>query len=178
MNLEPIAPPDFKLDVFSAWEKAFLLTCGDFQVMKFNTMTIGWGAYGIMWGKPFVQVVVRPTRYTYQFMEEYDTFTVTGFPPEFDRTLDFLGTVSGRKRDKIQEAGLTPIAAQIVEAPAFAEATLVIECKKIYFHDLEPAHFLATYIPLAYMNDYHRVYYGEILGIWGTSEYINPSTRG
>ena len=66
------------------WENQwFLLTCGDFSEKRFNTMTVAWGSLGSMWNKPFAQVVVRPTRYTYEFMEEYNTFTLCAFPSQY-----------------------------------------------------------------------------------------------
>ena len=156
------------LRLFDNW---LLLTAGDFAAHAYNTMTISWGSLGTMWNKPFVQVVVRPTRYTYSFMERYPTFTLTAFPSQFKDALDLLGSKSGRDGDKIKASGLTPVASNHVAAPNFAEAELVLECKKIYFDDYEPAHFLANYIQKNYTNDFHRVYFGEILAIQGTAAY-------
>ena len=77
----------------------FLLTCGDFEKQHFNTMTISWGSLGIMWNKPFAMVVVRPTRYTYGFMNQYNDFTLTAFPEQFRKDLSLLGSKSGRNYD-------------------------------------------------------------------------------
>lgn len=150
------------------WSKRWLLlTAGDFAKNEFNAMTIGWGSFGVMWRKPFVQVVVRPTRYTHEFMERFDTFTVCALPEKYRKALTLLGTKSGRDGDKIKEAGLTPVASSIVAAAAFAEADLIVECKKMYWQDLDPAHFLDKTIESNYpKNDYHRIYFGEILGIF------------
>ena len=152
--------------------KGMLLTAGDLKKQSFNTMTIGWGSFGLMWNKPFIQVVVRPTRYTQSFMEEYDTFTVCAFPAQYRDALQLLGSKSGRDGNKIAEAGLHPIASAQIPAPAFAEAELILECKKIYWQDFNPAHFIDSRIQKNYpMNDYHRVYFGEILGIIGNESY-------
>ena len=156
------------LRLFDNW---LLLTAGDFAAQAYNAMTISWGSLGTMWNKPFVQVVVRPTRYTYSFMERYPTFTLTAFPSQYKHALDLLGSKSGRDGDKIKDSGLTPIASVKVAAPSFAEAELVLECKKIYFDDYEPTQFLADYIQKNYKNDFHRVYFGEILAIQGTAAY-------
>ncbi len=146
-----------------------LLTSGDFKRGEYNAMTISWGSLGIMWGRPFVQVVVRPQRYTYEFMEAYDSFTLTAFSKEYRKALNLLGTKSGRDGDKITEAGLTPVASECVAAPGFDEAELVMECRKMYWQDFDPTHFLNTSIDRNYpINDYHRVYFGEILAIHGT----------
>ena len=81
MALHPIPIDQLLLNVSALWsEQWLLLTAGDFRAGKFNAMTVGWGSFGVMWNKPFVQVVVRPTRYTYQFMEQYEDFTLCAFP--------------------------------------------------------------------------------------------------
>jgi flavin reductase (DIM6/NTAB) family NADH-FMN oxidoreductase RutF len=150
-----------------------LLTAGDFAEGRFNTMTVAWGSLGVMWDKFFVQVVVRPVRYTYQFMDRYDTFTLCAFPESYRKALSLLGTKSGRDGDKIAEAGLTPIASTQVAAPAFAEASLILECRKMYWDDFDPAHFLAPEIERNYpQKDYHRIYFGEIVAILGCESYV------
>jgi flavin reductase (DIM6/NTAB) family NADH-FMN oxidoreductase RutF len=144
----------------------FLLTAGDFSKRDFNTMTVSWGSLGTIWNRPFAQVVVRPTRYTHGFMERHETFTLSAFPPSYRETLRFLGTRSGRDGNKIAEARLTPMAATRVAAPCFAEADLVIECRKMYWHDIDPAHFLDPAIAEHYpARDYHRAYFGEIVTV-------------
>lgn len=150
-----------------------LLTSGDYAKNDFNAMTIGWGAIGTMWSKPFAFVAVRHSRYTFQFMEKYDTFTLTAFPQAYHAALNLLGSRSGRDGDKIADSGLTPQPASTVAAPSLAEAELLIECRKIYADDLNPAHFLDDSIYRHYPNrDFHRIYYGEILGVFATEEFL------
>jgi len=149
-----------------------LLTCGDFSAGDFNTMTIAWGSLGTMWTRPFAQVVVRHSRYTYTFMNRYDTFTLSAFPERYRSALQLLGSKSGRDSDKIAESGLTPVATEAVAAPTFAEASLVIACRKIYWQDMAPEHFLAPWIKDQYPNqDYHRIYFGEVRHIAGEAAF-------
>jgi flavin reductase (DIM6/NTAB) family NADH-FMN oxidoreductase RutF len=149
-----------------------LLTSGDLAADHFNTMTVGWGSLGVMWRRPFAQVVVRPTRYTYGFMEQYDSFTLCAFPAAYRQALQLLGTKSGRDGDKITEAGLTPIVSTQVPAPGFAEADLIVECRKMYWQDMDPGHFLDPTIENHYAKkDYHRIYFGEVVAINGTEAY-------
>jgi flavin reductase (DIM6/NTAB) family NADH-FMN oxidoreductase RutF len=156
-----------------------LLTCGDFVQGSYNAMTVGWGSIGVMWGRPFVQVVVRPVRYTYEFMERYDTFTVCAFPAKRAKALDLLGTRSGRDGDKIAESGLHPVASLKVAAPSYAEAELALECRKIYWDDLERDRFLDAGIEGKYpRKDYHRIYYGEIVAAFGVPRYKARSAPG
>jgi flavin reductase (DIM6/NTAB) family NADH-FMN oxidoreductase RutF len=168
MPLTAIDPNQFIVKAVDIWDNpGMLLTSGDFETGHFNTMTVGWGSLGVMWSKPFVQVVVRPTRYTYGFMERYDSFTLCAFPRTNRKALSFLGSRSGRDSDKIKEAGLTPIASTVVCAPAFAEANLIFECKKMYWDDFHPANFLKPTIEKNYpLKDYHRIYFGEIVRLF------------
>ena len=173
MKLQPIDPNQFVVKPVNIWNNpGMLLTSGDFQNGHFNTMTVGWGSLGLMWRKPFAQVVVRPTRYTFEFTEQFESFTLCAFPEEYLKPLMLLGTKSGRDSDKIQEAGLTVTESRIVPSPCFAEANLVMECKKIYWDDFKPENFLDSQTDKNYpLKDYHRIYFGEILGIFGTNIY-------
>jgi flavin reductase (DIM6/NTAB) family NADH-FMN oxidoreductase RutF len=167
MNWSLVDVEQFSLKIVDLWNaQGLLLTSGDYHSGDFNAMTVGWGSFGVMWGRPFVQVVVRPTRYTFQFMEKYETFTLTAFPPKYKRALQLLGNRSGRDGDKIAAAGLTPEASHSVAAPSFAEAHLAVECRKIYRQDIDPTLFVDAAIDAHYpRKDYHRVYFGEILCI-------------
>lgn len=165
MERNPVPMDDLVVKVHHLWSTQWmLLSCGDFAAGKFNSMTVAWGSLGTMWAKPFAQVVVRPTRYTYEFMEQYDTFTLCAFPEQRRKALQVMGTKSGRDCDKVAESGLTPIAATAVASPVYDEAKLTIECRKIYWDDLDSRHFLDAAIGDNYpQRDYHRVYFGEIL---------------
>ena len=173
MACEPIAFDQLTVKAHHLWASQWmLLTAGDFASGQFNTMTVGWGSLGTMWGRPFAQVVVRPVRYTYQFMESHDTFTLCAFGEQYREAVQYLGTVSGRDKDKITESGLTPIASAQVSTPAFAEAELIIECRKIYSDDMDPNRFVDPAIEDNYpQKDYHRIYFGQILAIAGRDDY-------
>jgi len=173
MTRQPIAIDDLRLQPLKQFDKDwFLLTAGDFSTGQFNSMTISWGSIGYIWSRPIMHVVVRPTRHTYQLMETYDTFTLCAFGEEHRKALNLLGTKSGRDGDKIKESGLTPIASVVAAAPGYAEAELIFECRKIYWGDIDPQHFLAADISQNYeLSDYHRFYYGEILHIAGKDLY-------
>jgi flavin reductase (DIM6/NTAB) family NADH-FMN oxidoreductase RutF len=173
MDLKPIPIDRFLAHSFKMWEPDWLLlTCGDFSAGHFNSMTISWGTAGIMWGRPILNVVVRPQRYTRQFMEQYPSFTVCAFPKQYRPALNILGSLSGRSGDKISKSGLIPQASTLVASPSFSQAELVFECKKIYWSDFDPAHFLDAEIDRNYpKQDYHRSYFGQILTIRGTEDY-------
>ena len=97
-------------------------------------MTIGWGSLGNVWSKigpATVTVYVAEGRYTYEFMEKYDYFTVMAFDKEDARILGYMGTHSGRDGDKAAHLGLHTLYTEH-GAPYYAEATIVLECKTIY----------------------------------------------
>jgi len=159
-------------DLFS--RQWLLLTCGDYAKKEFNSMTIGWGAFGTLWQKPFIFVAVRHSRYTFEFMEKFDSFTLAGFPHEYHRALSLLGSRSGRDGDKITDSGLTPEPSKLIAAPSFKEAELLVECRKMYWNDLNPVHFLDESIYDIYQKrDFHRIYYGEILQVFATEKFIS-----
>lgn len=173
MKLEKITPFEFNSEVFDLWHNQWMLvTSGDFKNSDFNTMTVAWGSFGVMWNKPFVQIVVRPQRYTYKFTEKYNSFTLTAFPEQYKGALKLLGKKSGRDGNKIAEAGLTPVQSEIVTSPGFEEAELIIECKQIYKDKFLPENFLLSEIDKNYpQKDYHIIYYGEIVNIKATKKF-------
>ena len=175
MTLQNIPYSQLSVKIHALFGKQWLiLTSGDFEKGHYNGMTIAWGSLGLMWNKPFAQVVVRPTRHTYTFMEEYPTFTLCAFSKEYRSALNLMGSRSGRDCDKIAEAGLTPVSSSVISAPGYAEAELVIECQKIFYDDFKPDHFIDPDIDKNYsLKDYHRIYYGEILAIQGTEKYLS-----
>jgi flavin reductase (DIM6/NTAB) family NADH-FMN oxidoreductase RutF len=170
-----IPPFDLSLRPFHQWDRGwFALAAGDFAAGRFNAMTVSWGSLGIMWSRPFVQAVVRPTRFTHGFTERYDSFTLCAFPEAFRGALNILGNKSGRDCDKVALSGLTPAACKFVASPAFAEAELVFECRKIYCSRIDPTGFLDPAIEGNYSSgDYHRVYFGHVLRIFGEEKYIH-----
>jgi len=172
MTRETIAPKELRLNAIRQWEDNwFLLSCGDFQKNTFNCMTISWGSMGVMWNKPIIQVVVRPTRHTYLFMEKYPDFTICTFGPRYKRILNILGSKSGREMDKINKSGLTAIPSIKVASPGFTEADLIIECRIIAKAPIRPEYFIDTSIGSNYPSkDYHTSYFGEIVHIEGQRE--------
>jgi len=161
-GLHPIDPCLIKDNVFKLigadW---MLITAGD--IKSFNTMTASWGAFGELWNKKICICFIRPVRHTYTFMEKAEYFTLSFFDETHRDALKFCGSKSGRDVDKIAKTGLTPVECES-GAVYFDEARLVLECRKIYFSDLDPAHFIDPKIENEYpQKDYHRMYVGEVI---------------
>lgn len=173
MNLPSIPVETFSSQAYGLWEGQWLLlTAGDLAASQYNCMTVAWGGLGVMWNKACAMVVVRPTRHTFGFIERFPTFTLCAFAPEHRPALNLLGSRSGRDGDKIAASGLTPQAVPGIGAPAYAEAQLVIACRKLYWSDIDPAHFVDPALEKNYpKKDYHRLYLGEILSVWGVHAF-------
>lgn len=138
-----------------------LITAGKSD--SFNTMTASWGGLGILWHKAVAFCFVRPNRHTYGFMKKCEFFSLSVYPEKYRKMLEICGTKSGRNIDKVKETGLTPLTG-VTGAVYFEQARLVLECRKIYFHDIDSQKFLDTDIHKNYpIKDYHRMYVGEIL---------------
>lgn len=167
--MKKIALPQWTARPFSIFDTGwFLVSAGDFASNRWNSMTVSWGFLGTMWSKPVAQIVIRPQRYTREFLDESDTFTLSAFPAENRTALQYLGTHSGRDGDKVAAAGLTPMAAPTVAAPAFREASLVLECRKLFRQPMTADSFLDKQIAEANYptGDFHIQYIGEVLGAY------------
>ena len=124
-------------------------------------MTISWGGVGELWGKDVVFAFIRPQRYTKEFMDKSDYFTVSFFDEEYKDALKICGTKSGRDCDKINLAGLSAQFDGVAVYPA--EAKLVIKCRKIAVQKMDNAGFIDPSIESNYKSgDYHFIYVGEI----------------
>ena len=178
MKLNNIAIDDFNTNIFKVLNQDWmLLSGGDYSRKKYNFMTISWGFMGTMWFKPVIMVGIRPQRYTLEFIEKFDSFTITAFSEKYKKALAYCGANSGRDHDKAVECGLTPIAAKKVDAPAFKEAELVIECKKLYHDQLKMKNFNdKSILSECYPNrDLHIMFTGEVINISGNKKFIHKA---
>jgi flavin reductase (DIM6/NTAB) family NADH-FMN oxidoreductase RutF len=141
---------------------AFLTSCYD---GKINTMTIGWGTIGIIWGKPVMTVAVRYSRHTYNLIDGSGEFSVS-FPKQglLSQELVICGTKSGRTIDKFDECGFKPIEAMTIKTPVIDKCHIHFECRVIYRQALEPALIDEKVKDRFYKanNDFHVIFYGEI----------------
>lgn len=159
VDLDTMTPEVFR--VFS--EQNALLTAGDKEGC--NTMTIGWCQLGCIWNLPVCTVYVRPERYTYQFIESHDYFTISILPASEKKTMALCGSKSGRDVDKISECGLT-VRYGAGDAPFFEEAQWVLVCRKLYAQDMEPSCTLeeAAILPFyGKRGGWHRSYTGQVV---------------
>lgn len=128
---------------------------------KCNTMTASWGGLGVMWGKDVAFIVLRPQRYTKEFVDASPSLSICVLPERFRKEYSYLGSVSGRDEDKIAKAGLTVV--HDGEVPYFEEAHTALICRKLYAQPYRPECFIVDGIDQKwYENDYHTMYICEI----------------
>jgi len=160
-SFREIAPTQIKGNPIELIGKEWMLVTAG-SPGDFNTMTASWGSLGELWFKPVCFCFIRPQRHTFGFMEKGEAFTLSFFDETFRLQLNFCGSRSGRDTDKARECGFTPVEAANGSV-YFEEARMVLECRKLYFQDLEPANFIDGSIMKNYpKNDFHRMYVGEI----------------
>ena len=145
-----------------------LITAGQ-KDKGYNTMTASWGHLGAIWGHgkgmPTSVVYVRPQRYTKEFMDREEYYSLCFFPEECRQKLAYLGRHSGRDEDKVAAVGLTPVFDE--KTTWFAEAKLVLICRKLYQAPLREEYFVdKSVVEDHYPNrDFHDMYVGEIVKV-------------
>jgi len=163
-NFKEIKPELIKKNPFSAIGKEWMLIAAGNRE-KQNAMTASWGGLGVMFGKNVAFVFVRPQRYTKEFMDREESFSLSFLDKQYRIILNYFGTVSGRDEDKITKSGLT--VSYHGTTPYFGEANLVLICKKLFVQPLDTNALAnekieATWYP---QKDYHTLYIAEITNV-------------
>ena len=145
--------------------KEWMLVTAGCQERGYNTMTASWGHLGHIWGFDTSVIYVRPQRYTKQFVDREEKYTLCFFPG-YKKEMGYLGTKSGRDEDKVAAVGLTPVFGD--GFTYFAEASLVLVCRKLYQAPLKEEYFLDKSIVTDDYpkKDFHDLYVGEILEVY------------
>lgn len=160
--LQKIAPKTLTVNPFTLiGDQWMLITAGTPE--HCNTMTASWGGVGVMWAEPSATCYIRPQRYTKEFIDKEELFSVSFLKDGHRDALKLCGSVSGRDHDKIKEAGLTPVF--IDGVPAFEEADTILICRKMYRTSMNPADFIDKGADSKFYpeKDYHDMYIAEIV---------------
>lgn len=138
-----------------------LITAGDKKNM--NTMTVSWGGMGVLWGKRVLYIFVRDSRYTKEFLDSHEFFSVSFLDERYREALNYCGSHSGRDGDKFQKAGLTP--AFRLSIPFPDESNLVFFCQKMAAVPLTEDTFTDPQLMNKWYMDHdmHTMYVGEII---------------
>lgn len=162
---ENILPESIEENVFKLIGSDWMLICAG-TPDHYNMMTAAWGFAGVLWKKHVAVVFVRPQRHTLLFLEEQPSFTLNFFNDEHRDLLNLCGTKSGRDINKMAIKGLDVVETERGNL-GFRQARMILECRKLYQDDINPAQFLAFEQEKIYpQKDYHRFYIGEITDVW------------
>lgn len=164
MSFKKLNVDEIVLNPFKTIGKDWLLISA-LKNDQVNTMTASWGGVGVIWNKNVVTVYIRPQRYTKEFVDANDYFTLTFFEG-YKKELGILGSKSGRDGDKIGEVGFE---IEMVEnQPTFNEGKMTFVCKKLYNGKIIPDGFIDDELDSKYYpeKDYHCVYIGEIISVY------------
>ena len=147
---------------------------------KSNVMTIGWGTLGRIWGKHVFIVMVRPSRFSFGYIEETGEFSVN-LPRDADysirigdtsnrsmkEALEFCGRYSGRDTDKIARCNFTMEKGIMISVPYIRECPVHYECRTIHKNQVDSRTLLPSITESYYpAGDYHTIYFGEIVGVY------------
>ena len=166
-----ISPTDIKENPIKLFGDDWAVVAAGNQ-SDFNELTVSWGALGDAWwdNMPIAIIFVSATRYTQQDLEANDTFSINVFPPEYRKQTAYIGSHSGRNEDKVKATGLKVDFTEN-NTPVFPESRLIIECRKVYSHDLDRSKFsdslIGNYAQKKFLGVIpHTVYFGEIINCW------------
>jgi flavin reductase (DIM6/NTAB) family NADH-FMN oxidoreductase RutF len=165
-NFRAVDPDKLTDNFFRVINREWMLvTAGTIQ--HYNTMTASWGTTGILWNKKIAICFIRPTRYTFEFAEKNDLFTMSFFTEKYQDALNYCGSQSGRNVDKAAETGLKPVETT-GRGVSFEQSRLILECRKIYSDLIREEKFIdKRLIDLHYpKKDFHKFFIGEITGCW------------
>lgn len=145
-------------------EDWMLITAGNDQ--QFNPMTASWGGLGNLYNKPVTFCFINPARYTYDIMDKGDTYTLTFYTETYREALNYCGHNSGKDKDKVKEAGLTPITTPS-GSKAFSEAWMIIECRKMISQTINIDGISDPELRKQWAGKaMHKMFIGEILNVW------------
>jgi flavin reductase (DIM6/NTAB) family NADH-FMN oxidoreductase RutF len=139
---------------------------------RINTMTIGWGAIGYFCNLPVLMVAVRYSRYTFDLLKEARDFSVSvPLNADFKKSLAGTGSKSGRDMDKFKVFSLKAEKGKSIESPVIGNCGLVYECRLIFKQTMDPE-LLAPELRQKFyaQEDYHVMYYGEIVSVYLNSK--------
>lgn len=138
-----------------------LVTAG--SKTKCNTMTVSWGGVGVLWNKNVVYIFVRDSRYTKEFLDKGDFFSLAFLDESYREALNYCGSHSGRDENKFEKAGLTPAFRHSIPYPD--EANLVLLCRKMASIPMPEEVITDKSLMNTFYkdNDMHVMYVGEII---------------
>ena len=161
MDFTQISPLNLQDNLIKLIGKEYMLVTAGTKESN-NCLTASWGGMGYLWNKPVATIYIRPQRYTKEFIDREEYFTLSFFDDSFKKMFAYCGSKSGRDVNKVKECNLTTFETKHGSI-AYTEARLVVECKKVFAAPFEEKNILDKSLLTNYAaQDYHIQYIGEI----------------
>ena len=166
---QKVEPESFNNNVFSLMSNAAVLTSGNDE--DFNSMTIGWGGWGIYFQEPAFWCFLRANRYTLEFIRKTKTYTISFFGKDYENDVMHFGKSSGRNSDKMKTHELNSVFTPLNNI-SYKEACIIIECELVNITTVNPENYYSEdskkFLEEAFLeaNDYHKMVFGKITNIW------------
>lgn len=136
---------------------------------KANTMTISWAGIGYLWKKDVFIIVISNIRYTKEFIDNENTFTISiPYEENMKEELDFCGHNSGRHINKEKAANVKFLKSKEVNSPIVDGCNMYYECKVLFKQNIDVTE-IGKDIIYNEEEAEHTMYFGEIVG----SYYLN-----
>ena len=165
-GFEKISPLEIEGNAIKMISKEWMLVTAGTET-DFNMLTASWGGLGELYNKPVAICFIRPDRYTFNYIDNGDTFTLSFYSEDFREVLNYCGSASGRNEDKVKGSRLTPLMLPDNKGIAFRQAKLIIECRKLVSMpitadaiDQPDVKAERTKYPL------HKMFIGEIVAVY------------
>ncbi len=158
-----------------------LVTCVD-EVGKVNVITLAW-SMPVSMDPPIVAISVAPKRYSHGLIERSKEFVVNVPTMDIVKEALYCGRVSGRRRDKFKDVGLTPSPAKRVKPPIINECIAHLECKviqqiKVGDHTLFLGEVVAAYVnEKSFVNNKYNLTITRFIYHVGEDEFVTNESR-
>ncbi|SDM74049.1 flavin reductase family protein [Lachnospira pectinoschiza] len=159
---QPLPLDLIEINPFQKLSKEWAIVTAGTKV-EANPMTVSWGGFGTFWGKSVLTIYVRESRFTKEFIDKSDFFSVSFLPDDKRNALSVCGSLSGKDNNKWEQSGLTLNSRLGIPFPD--ESSLVYLCKKIAAVPITAETFMDKEIDKKFYaeGDYHTMYIGEII---------------
>jgi len=104
---------------------------------KPNVMTFSWQTPVNNADPCLVVLAISHVRYSYELIKQNHELVINVPGEDLLDATHFVGCVTGRGIDKFKKAGLTPVAAKMVEPPLIEECAAHLECKVVETFEMQ-----------------------------------------
>ena len=161
---------DISENVFKIFGKDFVVITSGTEA-DYNSMTAGWGGWGILFEEPTTWIFLRASRYTLEYIKKNKTYTMTSFDEQYRDQVMYFGSSSGRNNDKMKNHKLTAVSTPLGNI-AYKEARMIVECELTEITTVSPDDFYSeksrNFVVEGFNDakDYHKMVFGRISNIW------------